>query len=122
MPEIHARLRRVVVLNDDALDVIESQDGPHTLFYLDPPYHPDTRSVPGVYRHEAPLQQHRWLLEYLTQIRGKAVLSGYDDPMYDEWLHDWHRVEFDLPNNAAGGDQKRRMTEVAWRNYQPVAT
>jgi len=112
LPEVHARLKRVVILNGNALDVIEQQDGPHTLFYLDPPYHPATRAAPEVYRHEADLEHHRWLLEYLINIKGKAILSGYDNVMYNEWLHDWHRAEFDLPNNAAGGKEKRRMTEV----------
>lgn len=43
LPEVHARLKRIVILNDDALEVIKSQDGASTLFYLDPPYVPDAR-------------------------------------------------------------------------------
>jgi len=34
---VHRRLRRVVVLNRPAIEVIQGQDGPDTLFYLDPP-------------------------------------------------------------------------------------
>ena len=37
LPEIHARLKRVAILNDNAVDVIRTQDGPSTLFYCDPP-------------------------------------------------------------------------------------
>jgi DNA adenine methylase len=40
LPEVHARLRRVVILRQPALTVLRSQDGPNTLFYLDPPYLP----------------------------------------------------------------------------------
>jgi DNA adenine methylase len=36
MPGVHERLRRVVVLNQPGLEVIRSQDGPETVFYLDP--------------------------------------------------------------------------------------
>ena len=47
MPAVHARLKRVVVLNRDALDVIRTQDGPGTLFYLDPPY-PAEKPIDGL--------------------------------------------------------------------------
>ena len=38
LPAVHARLKRVVVLNQPALEVIKREDGEKTLFYLDPPY------------------------------------------------------------------------------------
>ena len=44
---VHARLMRVVVLNEDALKVIAAQDGERTLFYLDPPYLHLTRTSHG---------------------------------------------------------------------------
>jgi DNA adenine methylase len=34
LPAVHERLRRVVILNQKAEDVIKSQDGANTLFYL----------------------------------------------------------------------------------------
>lgn len=34
LPQVAARLRRVVILNKEALDVIRQEDGPQTLFYL----------------------------------------------------------------------------------------
>src|SRR5205085_429085 len=58
LPAIHDRLKRVVVLNRDALDVIRQQDGSDTLFYLDPPYLPETRVSSEVYDHEMGLAQH----------------------------------------------------------------
>jgi hypothetical protein len=30
-------------------------------------------------------------------------------------------VDFDLPNNAAGGKAKRRMIECVWMNFEPKA-
>src|SRR5207249_7948232 len=38
LPAVHERLRRVVILCRPAVEVLRSQDGPGTLFYLDPPY------------------------------------------------------------------------------------
>jgi hypothetical protein len=45
------------------------------------------------------------------------MLSGYPSEIYDTLLKSWTRHTFDLPNNAAGGEVKRRMTEVLWCNF-----
>lgn len=120
LPAVHARLKRVVILNRAALDVIRQQDGPDTLFYLDPPYLSDTRTSPDVYAHEMTEVQHVEMLNFLNRIKGKAVLSGYRSAMYDDLLSGWHRADFDLPNNSAGGSAKRRMTESVWTNFIPA--
>lgn len=119
LPAVHARLKRVVILNHDALDVIRQQDGPQTLFYCDPPYPAETRTAPDVYAHEMDWFQHEALLDALRHAKGKFLLSGYRNPMYDEWarLMGYQRHDFDLPNNAASGDSKRRMTECVWTNF-----
>jgi DNA adenine methylase len=119
---VHARLRRVAILNRPALDVIRQQDGNATLFYLDPPYVPASRAAPKVYEHEMTIDAHGELLDVCRSARGRVMISGYDSELYAEQLRDWHRVEFDLPNNAAGGEQKRRMIEVVWCNFTPPAT
>lgn len=117
LPEVHSRLRSVVVLDGPALDVIRSQDGPDTLFYLDPPYLAQTRSAPEVYRHEMTEEQHRELLSVVVHKQGKFMISGYRSELYDQVLSRWTRHDFDLPNNAAGGKGKRRMTESLWCNW-----
>ncbi len=117
LPAVHARLRRVAILNHDALDVIRQQDGPDTLFYLDPPYLAETRACDDVYAHEMGPAQHAELLEVLCRCAGRVMLSGYPSEMYDRRLRDWTRHEFALPNQAAGGKQKRSMTEVVWCNF-----
>lgn len=116
---VHERLKRVVVLCDDALKVIKSQDDPETFFYVDPPYVKSTRTAPKVYRHEMSLDQHLELLSILSKIRGKFMLSGYRCSLYDDMAscNGWRRVDFDLPNNAATGKTKRRMVESIWMNY-----
>ncbi len=121
LPQVHARLQRVVILRRDALDVIKSQDGPASLFYLDPPYLHDTRASTGQYQHEMSRDEHVALLERLATIQGKFLLSGYPSALYDEYAsrHGWRHVDFQLPNNAAGGKTKRRMTERVWMNYAP---
>lgn len=117
LPAVHARLKRVVVLNRDALEVIRTQDGPETLFYLDPPYLHSTRTATSVYAHEMSVDDHVKLLAAVKQASGKVMLSGYASPMYHRALSTWTRHTFDLPNNAAGGASKRRVSEVLWCNF-----
>jgi DNA adenine methylase len=117
LPAVHARLKRVVVLNRPAVDVIRQEDGPETLFYLDPPYLHETRTAPDVYDLEMSETDHRELLETVHMCRGMVLLSGYASPMYDQALADWRRETLTLPNNSAGGQAKRRMIETLWCNF-----
>jgi DNA adenine methylase len=117
LPAAHARLRRVVVLNRDALDVIRQEDGPDTLFYLDPPYLGETRASDKVYAQEMTAEQHGELLTAVRLCRGRVMLSGYGSELYDGALRDWTRHEFAVPNHAAGGKRKRLMVEVVWCNF-----
>lgn len=121
LPAVHKRLKRLVILNDKALEVLRTQDGKDTFFYIDPPYLPETRESKRVYKYEMSPEEHENLLKALVGIKGKFALSGYDNELYTrfEKEHGWHRREFELPNNAAGGKIKRRMVEVLWMNYEP---
>ncbi len=117
LPSVHERLKRVAILNRDAVDVIRQQDGHGTLFYLDPPYLGETRTCDDIYAHEMRTEQHAELLSAIEKCSGKVMLSGYRSGLYDKGLRGWTRHEFTLPNQAAGGKQKRRMTEVIWCNF-----
>lgn len=119
LPEVHARLRRVVILNRPALEVIKQQDGENTFFYLDPPYLHQTRVTTSDYAHEMTEGDHQELLETLTGIQGKFMLSGYPSTLYADMarLYGWNIVDFDLPNNASSKATKERKIERAWMNY-----
>lgn len=114
---IHHRLRRVLIERMRAIDMIAREDSPGTLFYCDPPYLHETRSSINVYYHEMSENDHLDLLMVLQSCKGKVMISGYNAPLYDVMLRGWNRHRFDLPNNAAGGESKRRMTEIVWCNY-----
>jgi DNA adenine methylase len=121
LPAVHARLQRVLILNRPALDVIRSQDGgPRTLFYCDPPYLQETRTVRDAYGpYEMTAEQHRELLATLAGIKGRFLLSGYHCQLYDDAAarHGWHVEEIPIDNKAGSGASKRTMTEVIWANY-----
>lgn len=119
LPAVHQRLKRVLILNRPAVDVIQQQDGERSLFYLDPPYLHETRATTGEYKFEMTKADHEELLATCARIRGRFLLSGYRSPMYDAMamVEGWRLVEFDVANHAAGGDKKRRMQECVWMNY-----
>lgn len=117
LPAVSARLRRVVILNEPALDVIRREDGEKTLFYLDPPYLHETRSASDVYEYEMTEEDHRDLLTVIKQCQGKVMLSGYSNPLYGDELAGWRRRDFEIDNKASGGKTKRLMTEALWTNF-----
>lgn len=119
LPAVHARLKRVVILNRPALEVIKQQDGPRTLFYLDPPYLQSTRTAGG-YAHEMSVTDHDELLDRLgTGIEGRFLLSGYRSELYDTVAErfGWTRYDLEIDNKAAGGKEKRKMVECLWVNF-----
>jgi DNA adenine methylase len=81
------------------------------------PYLHETRSATEVYRFEMTEADRRQLLDLLRSVQGKVMLSGYPSALYDTALAGWNRHAFELPNHAAGGKEKRRMTEVLWCNF-----
>jgi DNA adenine methylase len=119
LPDVHRRLQGVVILNEDACDVIRRQDGDLTLFYCDPPYLHETRSTTGEYSFEMSHHEHCQLLETLSQINGKFMLSGYPSPLYQDWQDrcGWNRHDFKIDNKAASGKTKEMKTECLWCNY-----
>jgi DNA adenine methylase len=119
LPDVHARLQRVVILNDDAVKVIRQQDDRRTLFYCDPPYIHTTRTVTDAYAHEMKDAQHSDLLEVLAGIKGRFLLSGYRSELYDYAAKKlkWRRVDYSIDNKASGKKTKDKEIECVWMNY-----
>jgi DNA adenine methylase len=113
-------LKSVVILNRPALDVIQEQDSPDTLFYLDPPYLHETRVTTGEYGdREMTRAMHVELLSRVTSLQGKVMLSAYAAPLYDEALlpHGWKYHDKNVPNNASHTRTKGREQELLWVNF-----
>jgi DNA adenine methylase len=119
LPAVAARLKRVVILNMDAVEVIRQEDGPRTLFYLDPPYLHETRVTTEDYKHEMTPEQHEQLLEAIRACEGKVLLSGYPNQLYDRVLKDWAHVDIQIDNKASAAKEKPIKTERLWMNYDP---
>ena len=121
LPEVHNRLKRVVVLNRPALEVIQREDGPNTLFYCDPPYLDTTRVSPLLYEYEMSAAEHETLLRSLLLLKGAFMLSGYNSTLYTAYagMGGWHRTDFDVAVHSGSGDTKRRAVECLWTNFKP---
>lgn len=121
------RLRRVQLECRPWADVLDAYDGPDTVFYLDPPYHPDARTRKAKrYRVDMvdPVEHDRMLARVKT-LQGACFVSGYACDAYDQALSDWRRVAWDRPAFSRGNTRQirqnpdndaaaRRRTEVLW--------
>jgi len=99
LPAIIDRLKDAQIENLDVLDCIKKYDSSKTFFYVDPPYHHDTRS--GT-RYMVDFNNHRELLLLLQNIKGMFLLSGYHCPTYDaaQQEFDWHYVDTEVACRA----------------------
>jgi len=113
----HKRLSNVIILNRDAIDVIQKYDSKDTFFYLDPPYVHSTRTSA---RYDCDMEddKHIELLNLIKQCKGKVLISGYDNELYNTLTENgWNKSQFIV--NTTGGDFKsKQKTETLWYNYQ----
>lgn len=120
IPVWRRRFLNVQIDSRDALKVIENYDSLNTVFYLDPPYAPETREKGStkVYAAEASHKHHENLVAVLLNISGAVALSGYDTCTYAPLDYaGWHRTEWHEPCGVKPGTHPRNRTEVLWRNH-----
>lgn len=111
--DVCKRIRDVQIEQDDWRTVLRRYDRKQTLFYLDPPYVPETR-VQGKYTHELTMADHAELVQALLAIKGKVVLSGYRHECYAPLESEgWQRLEWDVPCMVVPKCKSRR-TECLW--------
>lgn len=121
LPQVVNRLREVQIESRPAVKVIQKYDRPWTLFYVDPPYLPDTRTSADNYAHEMGLEDHVHLAALLNNCVGMVALSGYDSPiMEDLYPADrWHKTAFKTRRVPMSRTGNLRRQEILWTNYDP---
>lgn len=115
------RLKQAQIDCIDFRKCIEVYDSPDTFFYCDPPYLPLVRTS-GLYKHEMSLSDHKELIKVLLGIKGKALLSGYNNELYDTLVTKgkWNRIDFDVYCSVVDVSAERKRTESTWLNYDTV--
>lgn len=120
LEDVCVRLRNVQLENLDAIDVIKRYDTSETLHYLDPPYLMSSRSGGVGYAYEFNEEKHLNLLTVAKAFKGKVVLSGYSNNVYDDVLVGWHKHEATAQMSASTrqSGQPTLRQEVVWTNYE----
>lgn len=72
------------------------------------------RSYASQYRHEMDDKAHLELLDALSAHKGKVLLSGYDNDLYNDCLRGWHREETTCYSQVCS-----KKKEVLWMNFEP---
>jgi DNA adenine methylase len=114
LADVAQRLLRVQIENRPAVEVIKLYDGPETLFYCDPPYPHESRGDSKAYAYEMQHSEHVVLARTLSEIVGKAAVSGYRCDTMDTLYADWRR--FDAPPKRCHSTKDLRR-EALWMNY-----
>jgi DNA adenine methylase len=119
---VASRFSRVEIDNRDFETVIRQHQGPHTLFYVDPPY----VGVEDYYKRADggfTLADHERLATQLNTISAQVALSYYDHPALEEWYppQKWRRVSWEtVKHSQRTKDTHDGATELLLMNY-PVA-
>jgi DNA adenine methylase len=115
--EYAQRLEETEIENNDALKVIESRDSKDSFFYCDPPYF---NSGMGHYKTYTE-QDFENLLQLLSAIKGKFLLSSYPSPLLKKYIrkNKWHMKQIEMPlSMTARYKSGKRKTEVLTGNYE----
>lgn len=107
------RLQHVTLESRDAIRVIKTTDYNDAFFYVDPPYY---NADMGHYDGYT-IEDFRMLLEALSGIEGKFLLSSYPSKLLSECIsrYGWH--SFELEMNVAVSNRGKRKVEVLTANY-----
>jgi len=65
-------------------------------------------------------EDHERLLVALTELKGKFILSGYRNDLYDAFAdrHGWTRVDREIDCKASSAKEKPKRIESLWMNYR----
>jgi len=126
---IHRRLQNVQIENLDWKDCLEKYNSDKALAYIDSPYVKEVRRCKSnVYEYEFTEERHEELIEFLlTKWKGKALVSGYRNPIYTKLeKRGWIRKDIKVallatgkPTTREGKGGKRPIAiESVWMNYK----
>ncbi|MEM6719207.1 MAG: DNA adenine methylase [Bacteroidota bacterium] len=115
---IPKRLENTQIENNDACKVITTYDTDNTFHYIDPPYY---NADMGHYDSYSKADFIK-LLDTLSIIKGKFLLSSYPSDILDEYIkqNDWYTKNIDKPlvaSNGAHEKKRKRKIEVLTANY-----
>lgn len=108
---IAERLKQAQIENMDVFALLERYDRSNVCIYLDPPYVQDARRGKS-YKYEFTNEQHEHLLDFCLKSQAKIILSGYQNPMYEDALDEWKLYRFRSQTQYG-----YPRTECIWTNF-----
>lgn len=118
--ELAIRLQNVSIECADACYIIRTRDCADAFFYCDPPYY---NACMGHYDGYS-LADFTELLDTLSKIKGKFLLSSYPSEILKEYTkqHNWQTKLFDMriSVNAKADTKNKRKIEVLTANYEMI--
>lgn len=113
--ELAIRLQNTQIECTDALRIINSRDRETSFFYVDPPYY---NSDCGHYDGYS-LNDFNELLNTLSSIQGKFLLSSYDSPILQDFVkrQGWSQQKHEATVSVNGKGTRKRKVEVLSANF-----
>ena len=107
-PQIHDRLKDVIIENQEYKKILLDFDGPNTLHYIDPPYL-------GIERYGTNFKEpeHVKLCELIMGLEGTCIVSGFDHPIYENYPWDEIHINHEV-QSLAGLESKGTRKEYLW--------
>lgn len=108
------RMQGVMIEKTDFRTIIEKYDAPDALFYIDPPYVGREKYYAGGFTE----QDHRDLAHMLCNIKGKAIISYYEDPLIKELYSGWQKETFVAYKQTIGLGKETEAIELMIMNFE----
>jgi DNA adenine methylase len=109
-PQIHDRLKDVIIENQEYKQILKDYDGLDTLHYLDPPYL-------GIERYQTNFKEpeHIEMCELVHQLEGTVIISGFEHEIYDRYPWDEILINYDVKTNCTIYKESRKdRKEYLW--------
>ncbi|MEX3623784.1 DNA adenine methylase [Viridibacillus arvi] len=116
IPLFSKRLQNVSITNKDFRQVIEENDSPNMVAFIDPPYVEREHYYQGGFT----VEDHIELAQMLNNMQGKAIVTYYAHPLIDELYAGWNRIELETfvgSSMLKEGMRRRKEKEVILMNY-----
>ena len=92
-----------------ANDVIQAFNSENTFLYCNPPRLQESNLADSLYSSDMTTQNHIELSHLLNSFNGKAIISGYQSPLYNRLYKNWNMEKKKIENT--------KIVEVIWKNF-----
>jgi len=107
--ELSRRIQEIFMFKKLANDVIQAFNSENTFLYCNPPRLQESNLADSLYSSDMTTQNHIELSHLLNSFNGKAIISGYQSPLYNRLYKNWNMEKKKIENT--------KIVEVIWKNF-----